>query len=74
MGTESKPTRKPGKPAMPDKNETALTEDQLKEVSGGKGMIDIMSIQWGASPSLNTGTGGGGRETQPPSVPLTIKP
>ena len=72
MGTESKPTEQPGKPAQPDKKEGALTEDQLKEVSGGGGgFIDIMSWQMGTG--LNVGTGSGDAAGKTGSVGEILK-
>jgi hypothetical protein len=73
MGTESKPTENPGNPAQPEKD-GALTEDQLKQVSGGKGTLELSSWQMGIDRTLGGGGSGTHQGTTPSVSEIKIKP
>jgi hypothetical protein len=73
MGTESKRTEKPGKSSKPDSKDAALTDDQLKEVSGGGGVIEIATWQFGDGLGLPGGAGGASPGKAPSVSEINIK-
>ena len=73
MASKPKPGKKPalGKLSESGLEKTALTESELKQVSGGGGTVELSSWQMGIS---QPGPGGSGSSQGKVSLNIKIKP